>query len=505
MSLQQALDDCLIDFDRRVLVTDLLEEYKLTYKEAHDALEAHIRVQERSSANKYEKRFLVHGLQTAGDGDGAAEARELFKIVQGEDKLKEWLGKLKNSQSQLYSVEIAGGSKSAAPIFKPMQQVEVKLAKLEHRAGAKPTSNGVANGMAKTASKPVSTKVEPKAETSEVSKKTSPSEQKAKGKAAATATAAAAKKGSINSFFSAAPAAKAQPPKEAKPAASSSNSMENFFKKQPAAKKSPPTESVKKELPAASNTSVQLFDVESESSDEEEKLDKLRRKVVGSGDESDEADVKPASSKRRRISDSEDEEQPQKKSTEPQKMKQKDAEKKPQQEVDDEAMDVDAKAEEAEVATNETFLDDDGFVITVRPKKQMHKPAKKKTSPKADAAETSAASVSSTKKKSPTAAAGKSIKETPKTKQGNIMSFFSKKWLHPVGCLHGFSILELMLLVHVSRLQLNYKTCISTGKTYLEITWQIMVKILGDLKVFLLPSYTNCFINAFETWFKMVL
>lgn len=449
MSLQQALDDCLIDFDRRVLVTDLLEEYKLTYKEAHDALEAHIREQERASANKYEKRFLVHGLQTAGDGNGdeGAEDRELFKIVQGEDKLKEWLGKLKNSQSQLYSVEIAGGSKSAAPIFKPMQQVEVKLAKLEHRASAipKPTTNGVANGTADSTSKPVSTKVEPKAEPAEVPKKTSPSEPKAKGKAGATPAAAAAKKGSINSFFSAAPANKAQPPKETKPAASSSSSsMENFFKKQPAAKKSPPatkksppatkksspTESVKKELPAASNTSVQLFDVESESSDEEEKLDKLRRKVVGSGDESDEGDVKPASSKRRRISDSEDEEQPQKKSTEPQKMKQKDAEKKPQKEADDEAMDVDANAnaEDAkEVATNETFLDDDGFVITVRPKKQMPKPAKKKTSPKAAAAETSAASASSTKKKSPTAAAGKSVKETPKTKQGNIMSFFSKK------------------------------------------------------------------------------
>lgn len=428
MSLQQALDDCLIDFDRRVLVTDLLELYKLTYKEAHDALEAHIKEQERASANKYAKRFLVHGLEKAGDGD---ETRELFKIVQGEDKLKEWLAKLQNSQSQLYSVEIAGGSKSAAPIFKPMQQVQVKVAKLEHRAGAttaKPTSNGTTE---QVAAKPVSTKVEPnvepKAETAEEPpKKTSPSEQqKGKGKG----KAGAPKKGGINSFFSAAPAAatntQQQQPKEAKPAASSS--MENFFKKQPAAKKSPPTESVKKELPAASNTSVQLFDVESEaSSDEEEKLDKLRRKVVGDGDESDEEgdSVKKANSKRRRISDSEDEEQPQKKSAETsQHMKQKDAGKEKEEANDNEAMDV----AEAETATNETFLDDDGFVITVRPKKQMQQkqPAKKKTSPKAAAAATSA---SSTKKKSPPAAASKSsVKETPKTKQGNIMSFFSKK------------------------------------------------------------------------------
>lgn len=428
MSLQQALDDCLIDFDRRVLVTDLLEEYKLTYKEAHDALEAHIREQERASSNKYEKRFLVHGLQKAGDGN-VNETLELFKIVQGEDKLKEWLAKLQNSQSQLYSVEIAGGSKSAAPIFKPMQQVQVKLAKLEHRAGAataKPTSNGTT--VQQAAPKPTGTKVEPKAETAEEPpKKTSPSEQeKGKGKGKAVAT----KKGGINSFFSAAPATAAaktqqqQQPKEAKPAASSS--MQNFFKKQPAAKKSPPTESVKKELPAASNTSVQLFDVESESSsDEEEKLDKLRRTVVGDGDESDGVgdSVKKANSKRRRISDSEDEEQPQKKSAEtPQHIKQKDAEKK--EEEEDEAMDV----AEAETSTNETFLDDDGFVITVRPKKPMQQkqPAKKKTSPKAAAA--TATSASSTKKKSPTAAASKSsVKETPKTKQGNIMSFFSKK------------------------------------------------------------------------------
>lgn len=457
MSLQQALDDCLIDFDRRVLVTDLLEEYKLTYKEAHDALEAHIKEQERASANKYEKRFLVHGLQKAGDGD-VNETLELFKIVQGEDKLKEWLAKLQNSQSQLYSVEIAGGSKSAAPIFEPMQQVQVKLAKLEHRAGAataKPTSNGTT--LQQAAPKPTSTKVEPRAETAEEPpKKTSPSEQgKGKGKGKAVAT----KKGGINSFFSAAPATAAaktqqqQQPKEAKPAASSS--MQNFFKKQPAAQKSPPTESVKKELSAASNISVQLFDVESESSsDEEEKLDKLRRTVVGDGDESDEVgdSVKKPNSKRRRISDSEDEEQPQKKSAEtPQHIKQKDAEKKKEEEEDDdEAMDV----AEAETSTNETFLDDDGFVITVRPKKPMQQkqPAKKKTSPKAAAA--TATSASSTKKKSPTAAASKSsVKETPKTKQGNIMSFFSKKWMYPsspqecCGCCFGFSLLELMLLI----------------------------------------------------------
>ncbi|XP_034490966.1 LOW QUALITY PROTEIN: histone H1.2 [Drosophila innubila] len=416
MSLQQALDDCLIDFDRRVLVTDLLEKYKLTYKEAHEALEAHIKEQERASANKYEKRFLVHGMKANGDG-------ELYTIVQGEDKLREWLSKLEKSQSQLYSVEIAGGSKSAAPIFKPMQHVEVKLAKLEQRAGAtpKPVVNGEQkplNGNAETA-KPTSIKVEASKTSSsknngeysatEQLKKESPTDQKGKGKA----TAAATKKGSINSFFSTAPAGKAQPPKETKAAAAktAAGSMENFFKKQPTStasqSKKSPTESVKKDSTAAANTSVQLFEAESEaSSDEEEKLDKLRRKVVGSGDESDEVDAKPSSSKRRRISDSEDEEQPQKKSAEPQPKQQEEREK-------EEAMDVEA-------ATNETFLDDDGFVITVRPKKQTQA-AKKKTSPT-----TAAASAPTSKKKTPPAAR-KSAKETPKTKQSNISSFFTKK------------------------------------------------------------------------------
>ncbi|EDW03085.1 DNA polymerase delta subunit 3 [Drosophila grimshawi] len=412
MSLRQALDDCLIDFDRRVLVTDLLEEYKLTYKEVHELLEAHIKQQEDASANnKYEKRFLVYGNQTDGG--------ELYTIVQGEDKLKEWIAKLQNSQSQLYSVEIAGGSKSAAPIFKPMQQVEVQLAKLEKRAGAT-TPKGVSNGIHKPSETTKPTNV--KTETSEPSsskvdapteqpKKTSPSEQKGK--------AAVAKKGSIGSFFSAAPAAKAKETKAAvaaKPA--SSSSMDNFFKKQPTSSggnqaKPTPTNNMKKDEPSASkssnnNTSIQLFD--EASSDEEEKLDKLRRKVVGSGDESDEtANALPtSSSKRRRIVDSDDDEQPQKKSAEPQ----------------EEKLEGDV---EMEADTNETFLDDDGFVITVRAKKAMQ-PSKKKASPTAGAtaAAKAAAAAATTKKKSPPAAS-KSAKETPKIKQGSITSFFAKK------------------------------------------------------------------------------
>jgi len=65
MSLKKALDDCMIDFDRCVLVTDLLEEYKLSYKEVNDVLEAYIKEQE--PATKFEKRYLVHGKRKTQD------------------------------------------------------------------------------------------------------------------------------------------------------------------------------------------------------------------------------------------------------------------------------------------------------------------------------------------------------------------------------------------------------------------------------------------------------
>ncbi|XP_030381134.1 uncharacterized protein LOC115628993 [Scaptodrosophila lebanonensis] len=418
MLLQRALDDSLIDFDSRVLVTDLLEKYKLTYKEVNDTLEAHIKQQELKCGTKYEKCFLVHGNKAAGNGGAPTE---VYTIVQGESKLKEWLRKLQNAQSQLYSVEVAGGSKAPAQIFKPMQHLEVRLAKLEKRAAAattaRPTpamSNGVHKAPDATMPKRESTsnsnatngsKMETTEKGKQNEKKESPTEQK-KGKAAAAGN----KKSSISSFFTAGAAAKAQtkPAKDTK--AATNNTMENFFKKQPAseaAKASP-----KKET-AASNTSVQLFDEESSpSSDEEEKLDKLRRTVVASDNESDTEDIKAStsSSKRRRIMDSDDEEQPQKKANE------KEIEAKPEPHT--EVMDVDAE-EDAAAPPAETYLDEDGFVITIKPKKAAQ-PAKKRASP-ASAAQTAPAS----KKKSPPSA----NKNTAgaKTKQGNIMSFFTKK------------------------------------------------------------------------------
>ncbi|EDW89767.1 DNA polymerase delta subunit 3 [Drosophila yakuba] len=427
MSLKKALDDCMIDFDRCVLVTDLLEEYKLSYKEVNDVLDAYIKDQHDI---KFEKRFLVHGKRKK---QGSDSGDDLYSVVV-EGKVQDWLAKVQDAESQLYSVKIAGGTKVPAAIFKPMQHLEVKLARVEQRPGAGkrvPSANGVAlsNGVK---SEPIKSepsksvvKLEPsksslKSETSKPgaeksagakgksspeNQKTSPKDQVSKSKPAVV------KKGSINSFFTAA----ASKPKDVKetPSKPASGTMDNFFKKQPAgAKNSSPEneDKSKKEAkealektaisptkkPSRANTSMQLFNEESaESSDEEEKLDKLRRKVIESDNESD--PEKPSSSKRRRISDSEDEEQPPKKT------------------ADEEVISMDEKMDTE--PASETYLDEDGFVITQR-KPTKAQQVKKMVSPKA-------ASPVNKKKSPPTTA--KVGKDAPKTKQAGIMNFFSKK------------------------------------------------------------------------------
>lgn len=435
MSLKKALDDCLIDFDRRVLVTDLLEEYKLSYKEVHGLLEAYVHSQE--PATKFDKRFLVHGKRKSCDGDSPGD--ELYSVVQ-ESQLPDWLAKLQDAESQLYSVEIAGDSKSPAMIFKPMQHLEVRLAKVEQRVGkpaTTPTTNGVhkANGVGPQTSPKSLVKSESakssdksdslnKTENSSASrdksspdiKNTSPTDHAAKTK---PGSSGAAKKDKINSFFTSAAAGNGQKDVKATPNKASTSTMNNFFKKeQPGVKKSPPKDASvlsKKLTPALLNkddpspvaakrqspvnTSDQLFVCGSgDSSDEEEKLDKLRRKVIESDNDSDQKTSSIA--KRRRIIDSEDEndEQPPKKAAEEPAV------------VDVEEMDTEQ--------VNETYLDEEGFVITQRKPTKTAPPPKKKASPKASAPVN--------KKKSPPST-GKAGSDAAKTKQAGIMSFFSKK------------------------------------------------------------------------------
>ncbi|XP_034668392.1 uncharacterized protein LOC117901662 [Drosophila subobscura] len=447
MGLKKALNNCLINFDCRVMVTDLLEEYKLSYKEVNDTLEAYIKGKE--PATRFEKRFLVHGTGlTNGTND------EFYTIVQ-ESKLEDWRTKLRDAQWQLYSVEIAGGSKSPATVFRPMQHLEVKLAGVERRSGTRiaedratngvqnsgPSTNGVQraptamNDGFKTATNGFKNPSNSKENTETELMKTSPKEQASKGKAA--------KKGSINSFFSPAGAgapAASNKSKEVKATPSKANTMDTFFKKQPAGgaaatavkklspesqtnkspesqiKKSPDSQAKKSPLneekkESTANMSIQLFDDESaESSEEEKELNKIRRKVMASDNEFDEE--KPTTSKRRRISDSEDEEQqPTKKSAEEE-----------VHTVDDE-MEADP--------SNETFLDDDGFVVTQRKPTKPSKAFKTMASPVNSAAAAKnkyspSHSVAGAKKKSPLATT-KVGKEASKSKQGNLMSFLTKK------------------------------------------------------------------------------
>ncbi|SPP89606.1 uncharacterized protein LOC117591142 [Drosophila guanche] len=446
MGLKKALNNCLINFDCRVMVTDLLEEYKLSYKEVNDTLEAYIKGKE--PATRFEKRFLVHG---TGQKNGTND--EFYTIVQ-ESKLEDWRTKMRDAQWQLYSVEIAGGSKSPATVFRPMQHLEVKLAGVERRSGTRiavdratngvqnsgPSTNGVQraptavnDGKTAPATNGFKNSSNSKENTETELMKTSPKEQASKGKAA--------KKGSINSFFSAAGAgatAASNKSKEVKATPSKANTMDTFFKKQPAggaaatavkklspesqtkkspesqfkkspdsqAKKSPPIQEKKE---STANMSIQLFDDEiAESSEEEKELDKIRRKVLASDNEFDQE--KPTTSKRRRISDSEDEEQhPTKKSAEEEVLT-----------VDDE-MEADP--------SNETFLDDDGFVVTQRKPTKPSKAFKTMALPVDSAAKNKYSpshSVAGVKKKSPPATT-KVGKEAPKSKQGNLMSFFTKK------------------------------------------------------------------------------
>ncbi|XP_058982059.1 DNA polymerase delta subunit 3-like [Musca domestica] len=425
--LKEDLKNCLINFDRKVLITQLLDDYKVEHKEADKIVADFVQEQEKKQKLKYEKFYVVHGEQQKED----KQIKEIYKIVE-EAKLKEWLKKLKNAQSLLYAVEIAGGAKTPAAIFKPMSVEEG--VKLKQRAGTKAAAT---NGITTSENKPTTSKPPEKKEIKQEVKKpandvsnknsapdTKKSTQKTPTKSPTTTTKAN-KKGGINSFFSSA-AKKTEDSKDTKAPASgvvkppTPKKMQDFFKKQ-TEKPKPAVEAIKK--PTA-NTSVQLFDDDdedeenkNESSDEEEKLEALKRDIISSDvemnaddDDGDEA-AKPSTSKRRRIIDSDDddeiEEQPAVK----------------QEKLDASAVQDDE--EEANVSKSETFLDEDGFVITKKPK-QKAQPAKKKSPPAASvkASPVKKTSPSESKKTSPKSGKGAA---TTKGKQSNIMSFFGKK------------------------------------------------------------------------------
>ncbi|KNC28359.1 hypothetical protein FF38_09204, partial [Lucilia cuprina] len=431
--LKEDLTNCLINFDRRVLITELLDNYQLAYEEVNDLVEKYVEQQEKKDKLKFDKRFLVHGVV---EGE---QKKEIYKIVE-ETKLKDWLKKLKNAESSLYSVEVAGGAKSAAPVFKPMSVQEG--VKLKERHGSKAsTSNGTAESskitkpiekkevkQEATSSKALkvspksnvkaTTKVEASAKKTSPKTETSPTDKKAADKKSAN------KKG-INNFFAPATSAnkKIEDTKDSKAASGvvkppTPKKMEDFFKKQTDKPKTS-VESIKK-TPAV-NTSIQLFDDEEEeeaeeiSSDEEEKLEALKRDIISSDVEmeaEDENDTKPtASNKRRRILDSDDEEE-----VPPVKQEKLDIKKETKDQKEE---------EEAEEPVAETYLDEDGFVITKKPKQKStanKSPATKKTPPV-----TLKTSPKDSKKPNTSKETKAATNPAAKTKQAGIMNFFTSK------------------------------------------------------------------------------
>ncbi|XP_017474690.1 PREDICTED: ABC transporter F family member 4 [Rhagoletis zephyria] len=468
--LMEALNDCVINFDSRVLLTDLINEYHLPLEEVSRTLEEYLKQQEKDGV-KYEKRFVIHGTE-ADDS-----SKEVFKIVKGEVNLEQWLNKLKGAESALYSVEVEGGAKAPAEDLKPVTWFAVKLEDLQPRKKENKQHNGTleksndTNAAVKVEIKPeikpakgltgVFTKtksndnsdgtsakvkkeagsgnskaaaIDKKVSTQSTKTKTTTEEDAAKKtpqKSAdqkkvypkdkkAAAAAANGQKG-IGNFF--APKSKDAADTSNNPASDASRQkspkkVNDFFKKQ--VEKPAGTKEKLKQKEKKANSSMQLFsedeeekekieeklgnkkkvvEVQVESSDEEEELNKLRRKV----EDADKKEAATSSRKRLRIEDSDDEEE---------------------DEEEEEPKQKQGKLEESAVAEigdsppkSETYLDEDGFVITVKSKKSHSKsngPATtlQKTPTKADPK-------GSKPKQTPTAAA--------KTKQGNIMNFFKKK------------------------------------------------------------------------------
>ncbi|XP_039950529.1 DNA polymerase delta subunit 3 [Bactrocera tryoni] len=459
--LEEALNDCVINFDKRVLLTDLINEYHMPMDEISSTITKYLKQQEKEGI-KYEKRFVIHGLEKEDAN------KEIFTIVKGEEKLKEWLSKLKEAESALYSVEIAGGAKAPAEDLKPVTWFAIKIEDLQTRKGGAKQINGhvestknesvkvesktdvkpargIASAFAKTKQSNTSdsssatdaknkdagtskTKATAKDKTSPQDKakseldagKKSPQktieQKKISPKDKKAAAAASGQKG-IGNFF--APKGKPAAETTSKAAAGvirqkSPKKLNDFFKKQTDSK-----ETAKKEVDKA-NTSAQLFDDEDEgeqkedskmeedeeapvevhveSSDEEEEINKLRRKVI----ETEKAEAATSSRKRLRIEDSDDEDDDVKEEEQPQPKQGK--------------IDTEEVTEIADTPPkSETYLDEDGFVITIKSKTHAKPAAVRQKTPK-----------KASPKKSPKESKSK---PTPaaKTKQGNIMNFFKKK------------------------------------------------------------------------------
>uniref|UniRef100_A0A1A9Z215 DNA polymerase delta subunit 3 n=1 Tax=Glossina pallidipes TaxID=7398 RepID=A0A1A9Z215_GLOPL len=415
MELEKDLKNSIINFDRRVLITELLELYELELEDIQEILLLYLKEQEQINGSKYDKRFAVWAEEQLNEDD----IREVCKIVE-ESKLAEC--KLQKLESMLYSVEILGGAKSAGAIFKPM--AIAKDAKLKQMP--KQQTNGSSTLEKNSTRKDlVRNKVhenietvcktedrlndnDEKSTTSGKVSKTSPAESQTNSIDKRTSnknspTKLIKNQKGINTYFTnGLPKKKSDDSKSMKKLEVAPKKKQDFFKKQE--EKPCSFNNITREAPF--NASIQLLEEEVdgeddaeqiESSDEEEKLEALKRDIISSDVElEDKAAHASSSCKRRRIIDSDDEED----ERPPEK----------QGKLEDTKKEEDLKPQ--------TFLDDDGFVITVKPKSGNKSLVKSKT-------------ISSPESKKPKIQNGKkstiSVNTQVKSKQSGIKNYFGKK------------------------------------------------------------------------------
>ncbi|XP_037957660.1 uncharacterized protein LOC119687428 [Teleopsis dalmanni] len=454
--LAEALNDCLINFDSRILVTDLLQEYNLSYDEVHKTLEEYLKQQE-NKGTKYEKRFLVQGFEQEGDN-------EIYTVVKGETKLREWMEKLKNVESRLYAVEVSGGARTPAQIFKPVEKCLILIDNMEERVSGNANSSHL-NDNAHTTVATTTAKSASAASKSTKAKKAVPFT----GRTTTIASANVVEKELIITAETEKPKSDniEQPPTQSSPKKTKAVAKKNTNKSQPiaisnfftaAARGKPPTKPVTETKPTAvkceqsggssdSKSAVTLtkstkqaddimklsctegsLEKSSESSDEEEVINankaiekqattNKRSYVFDSTSEptlkkslesSDEEEV--ISAMKLDIINSDNETEEQATTNKRRRVIDSDSDNEPEQKH--EKIDVIEVAEEEDNKINksETFLDDEDFVVTVKSK---GKPSKK-TSPRLKPPAKMPA-----KRKPPTA--------STKTKQVNITDFFGKK------------------------------------------------------------------------------
>lgn len=375
------LSNSLIDFKKKVSITALLNDYGGSLEQISSDLTDFVEKEEKSGKN-FAKHFLVRGFT---DDKG----NQLITIV-NQGNLEKIQKLLKKPITLLFSAEeVADGKEitSDSPLvddhtFQPIQNKWIVLNNVRKVAAEEKVE----------VPKPV-IKSEPKA--TPVPKK----EEKKKDFFGAAATTTHKPK----------PKESPSPKPKEEPVKKEKGGIKNMFQKQAAKPKPPPEKTpVKKikEEPVVQH-SPNIFE---ESSDEEETLNAMKKNLQ----ESDEEMQEPSTStKRRRIVDSEDEEE----------MPEKKVEKLETSVVEDGVYYV---YEEV----TKTYEDEDGFMVT---KKERVRKAVTAPPPEKDQVQVKGKEkktpVKEKKKTPPKAAEKKKVAPAgnDKKKQGNIMSFFTKK------------------------------------------------------------------------------